>query len=100
MANILKTVLNGSGNWVNAPESIGTVVLDADVPYSDINLYLPNNTNNYDKEFKGIPSGSSVKVLMSTKWYMCQFNAEIGTPDSEGKLSGIWRVIADMDYLV
>jgi hypothetical protein len=100
MAKILKTVLNGSGNWINSPESLGTITLDSDVTYADVNLYLPNNTNLYDKEFRTIPSGSTMKVLMDTKWYLCQFNAEIGTADANGNLSGIWKVMAEIKYIV
>jgi 23S rRNA (adenine2503-C2)-methyltransferase len=67
---------------------------------SEIGKYLPNNTDRYDNEVKRIPSGSTVKLIMLSKWYLCQFNAEIGVADSNGELSGVWRCMANVKYLV
>jgi hypothetical protein len=101
MANILKTTLNSKGNWINSPESLATVTLDADVLPSEIGDYLPDNSETkYDKEFGLIPSGSTLKLLMSTYWYLCQFNAEVGTYDSKtDRMSGKWLVMSKVKYI-
>jgi len=101
MANILKMTLNSKGNWINSPESLATVTLDADVTPLEIGDYLPDNSDaNYDKEFGVIPSGSTLKLLMENYWYLCQFNAEIGTYDSvSDRMSGKWLVMAKVKYI-
>ena len=101
MANILKRTLNSKGNWINSPESLGTITLDADITPSELESYLPDNsTTNYDNQFGVMPSGSTIKLLMSTCWYLCQFNAEIGTYDSvSDKMSGKWLVMAKVKYI-
>jgi hypothetical protein len=101
MTSILNKRLISKGNWINSPDLIGTIVLDADVLPSDIGNYLPDNsTNKYDREFGLITSGSTVKLIMTNYWYLCQFNAEIGTYDSTvERMSGQWKVMSKIDYI-
>lgn len=100
MANVLEKRLISKGNWINSPDLIGTIVLDSDISPIDIGDYLPNNTDKYDRDFGLITSGSTVKLLMNSYWYLCQFNATLGNYDATlDRKSGQFLVMAKVDYI-
>lgn len=100
MANVTEKRLISKGNWINSPDLIGTIVVDTDLTPSEINTVLPNNTDKYDREFGVITSGSTVKLIMNSYWYLCQFNATLGNYDATlDRKSGQFLAMAKVDYI-
>lgn len=80
-------------------KSLSYINREVSLSKTNINDYLPNNTNLFDKSIGYIPSFSTIQCQDMDKFLVAMFDATSGTTDAKGKLSGEWRILGQSKFV-